>query len=108
LVPQVIAEWRGEHPDQELADGQVFCQPWPATSAEKARGVPDRVVYYQYRHDRPRRVLRGIDEQIAKAERAVDGKAPVKRNRYIRLTGVTKSANRELAAKTRAQAGWKS
>ena len=53
-----------------------------------------------------RRALRGIDEQIAKAERAVDGHAPVKRNRYIQLSGATKSVNRELEAKTRALAGW--
>jgi hypothetical protein len=45
----------------------VFTQPWPATSGEKARGIPDRVIYYQYRHDRARRTLRGIDEQVAKA-----------------------------------------
>ncbi len=51
------------------------------------------MIYYQYRHDRARRTLRGIDEQVAKAERAVDGKAPVKRNRYIQLTGATKSVN---------------
>ncbi len=76
-------------------------------AAEKARGIPDRVIYYQYRHDRARRTLRGIDEQVAKAERAVDGKAPVKRNRYIKLSGATKSVNRKLEAKTRALAGWK-
>ena len=51
--------------------------------------------------------MRGIDEQVAKAERAVDGKAPVKPNRYIQLTGATKSVNRDLEAKTRALAGWK-
>ena len=92
---------------EEIPDGQVFTQPWPATAAEKARGIPDRVIYYQYRHDRARRTLRGIDEQVAKAERAVDGQAPVKRNRYIQLTGATKSVNRDLEAKTRAFAGWK-
>ena len=94
-------------PDQEVPDGLVLTQPWPATSSEKARGIPDRVIYYQYRHDRARRTLRGIDEQVAKAERAVDGKAPVKRNRYIQLAGATKSVNRQLEAKTRALAGWK-
>lgn len=30
--------------------------------------------------------MRGIDEQIAKTENAVAGKAPVKRNRFIKLT----------------------
>src|SRR5690606_26316558 len=49
----------------------------------------------------------GIDEQVRKAERAVDGHAPVKRNRYIQLTGAAKSVNRTLEAKTRALAGWK-
>jgi len=107
LLPNVIAEWRAKHPDEVIPDGLVLTQPWPATSAEKARGIPDRVIYYQYRHDRARRTLRGIDEQIAKAQRAVDGHAPVKRNRYIQLSGATKSVNRALEAKTRALAGWK-
>ena len=75
-MPEVVTEWRDNHPGQEIPDGQVFTQPWPATAAEKARGIPDRVIYYQYRHDRARRTLRGIDEQVAKAERAVDGKSP--------------------------------
>jgi hypothetical protein len=65
------------------------------------------MIHYQYRHDRARRTLRGIDEQVAKAQRAVDGHAPVKRNRYIQLTGATKSVNRTLEAKTRVLAGWK-
>jgi hypothetical protein len=69
--------------------------------------MPDRVIYYQFRHDRARRTLRGIDEQVAKTERAVDGHTPVKRNRYIQLSGATKSVNRQLEAKTRTLAGWK-
>ena len=85
----------------------VLTQPWPATSSEKARGIPDRVIYYQFRHDRARRTLRGIDEQVTKAQKAVDGHAAVKRNRFIKLTGATKTVNRELEAKTRALAGWK-
>jgi hypothetical protein len=107
FLPDVVREWRDKHPGEQVPEGLVLTQPWPSTSAEKARGIPDRVIYYQYRHDRARRTLRGIDEQVAKAERAVDGKAPVKRNRYIQLTGATKSVNRDLEAKTRALAGWK-
>jgi hypothetical protein len=98
-VPDVVTRWRQKHPDEDIPDGQVFTQPWPATTGEKARGIPDRVIYYQCRHDRARRALRGIDQQIAKAERAVDGHAPVKRNRFIKLTGATKSVNRDLEAK---------
>jgi hypothetical protein len=106
-LPDVVREWRDKHPDEAIPDGLVLTQPWPSTSSEKARGIPDRVVHYQFRHDRARRTLRGIDEQLAKAQRAVDGHAPVKRNRYIQLTGATKSVNRALEAKTRALAGWK-
>ena len=106
-LPDVVREWRDTHPGEAIPDGLVLTQPWPATSSEKARGIPDRVVYYQYRHDRARKTLRGIDEQVAKAQRAVDGHAPVKRNRYIQLSGATKSVNRTLEAKTRALAGWK-
>jgi hypothetical protein len=107
FVPDVVREWHDKHPEQAVPDQLVLTQPWPATSSEKARGIPDRVVHYQFRHDRARRTLRGIDEQVAKALRAVEGHAPVKRNRYIQLTGATKSVNRTLEAKTRALAGWK-
>ncbi|OPE44776.1 transposase [Mycobacterium intermedium] len=106
-LPDVVREWHDQHKDEAVPDGLVLTQPWPATAAEKTRGIPDRVVYYQFRTDRARRTLRGIDEQIRKAERAVDGHVPVKRNRYIQLTGATKSINRTLETKTRALAGWK-
>jgi Transposase DDE domain len=91
FAPDVVREWRDTHPDEAIPDGQVFTQPWPTTISQKARGIPDRVVYYQHRYDRPRRTVRGIDEQVAKPQRAVDGHAPVKRNRFIKLTGAAKS-----------------
>jgi hypothetical protein len=65
------------------------------------------VIFYQYKADRARRTLRGIDEQVAKAEHAVAGKAAVKRNRFIRLVGADKSVNRDLDAKARGLAGLK-
>ena len=103
-VPYAVKQWRREHPGQDIPDGHVFTQPWPATEASGRR---DKTIYYQYRHDRARRTLRGIDEQVKKAEQAVKGKAPVKRNRFIQLAGGTKSVNRELEAKARALAGLK-
>ncbi|KLO25271.1 IS1634 family transposase [Mycobacterium haemophilum] len=107
FLPDVVRHWRDTHSDEAIPDGLVLTQLWPASSSEKTRGVPDRVIHYQYRHDRARRMLRGIDEQIAKAQRAVDGHAALKRNRFIKLTGATKSVDRDLEAKTRALAGWK-
>jgi hypothetical protein len=84
--------------------GHVFTQPW---LAGPNGGRRDQVIYYQYRHDRARRTLRGIGEQVAKAEQAVAGKAPVKRNRFIQLSGATKSVNPELEEKARTLAGIK-
>ncbi len=103
-VPYVVKQWRREHPGQDIPDGDTFTQPWPAGPAGGRR---DQVIYYQYRHDRARRTLRGIDEQVKKAEQAVAGKVPVKRNRFIQLAGGTRSVNRELEEKARALAGLK-
>jgi hypothetical protein len=103
-VSYAVARWRREHPGQEIPDGHVFTQPWPAGPNGGRR---DQVIYYQYRHDRARRTLRGIDEQVAKAEQAVAGKTPVKRNRFIQLSGGTRSVKRELEEKARALAGIK-
>jgi hypothetical protein len=103
-VPFVVAEWRREHPGDEIPDGQVFTQPWPAGPADKRR---DQVIYYQHKADRARRTLRGIDEQVAKAERAVAGTTPVKRNRFVQLSGGTRTVNRALEANARALAGLK-
>ncbi len=103
-VPYVVAEWRRQHPDDAIEDGQIFTQPWPAGHTDNRR---DQVIYYQYKADRAWRTLRGIDEQVAKAENAVAGKAAVKRNRFIQLSGATKTVNRELEAKARALAGLK-
>ena len=66
-----------------------------------------RTIFYQYRTDRATCTLRGIDEQIAKAEKAIKGQAAVKRNRFVQLTGGTRTINRDLEAKTRALAGLK-
>ena len=86
-TPDIVREWRNTHPDQAIPDQLMPTQPWPAKDSEKAHGIPNRVIHYQYRHERARKTLRGIDDQVTKAHRAVDGHAPVKRNRYIQLTG---------------------
>jgi Transposase DDE domain len=103
-VPYVVAQWRREHPDEQIPDGHIFTQPWPAGPGGGRR---DQMIYYQYRADRARRTLRGIDEQVKKAEQAVAGNAPVKRNRFIQLSGGTRAVNRELEAKARSLAGLK-
>ena len=103
-IPYAITEWRTKHPDAEVPDGLTLTQPWPGGANSSRR---DQVIYYQYRADRARRTLRGIDEQVGKAEKAVAGKVAVKRNRFVKLAGATKSVNRDLETKTRALAGFK-
>ena len=103
-VPYVVAAWRRDHPGEDTPDGHIFTQPWPAGTTDQRR---DQVIYYQYKADRARRTLRGINEQVAKAEKAVAGKIPIKRNRFVRLTGADKSVNRTLETRARALAGFK-
>jgi hypothetical protein len=103
-IPYVVAKWRREHPGEDIPDGHIFTQPWPAGPTANRR---DQVIYYQHKADRARRTLRGIDEQVGKAEQAVAGKTAVKRNRFVQLSGGTKSVNRELETRARALAGLK-
>jgi hypothetical protein len=79
-IPCAVKQWRREHPGQDIPDGHVLTQPWPTGPNGGRR---DQVIFYQYRHDRARRTLRGIDQQVRKPEQAVAGNAPVKRNRFI-------------------------
>ena len=87
-VPHVISSWHDNHPDQDVPDGLTLTQPWPAGPSDQRR---DETIYYRYSADRARRTLRGIDTQVAKAEKAVAGKIPVKRNRFVHLSGATRS-----------------
>ncbi len=103
-VPYQVAKWQRDHPGEQLPDQHIFIQPWiMGPNADQRK----RTIFYQYRHDRARRTLKGIDTQIAKAEKAVAGKVAVKRNRFVQLSGGTRTVNRQLEAKTRALAGLK-
>jgi hypothetical protein len=70
-IPYAVAQWRRGHPGEDIPDRHIFIQPWPAGPDGGGR---DQVIYYQYRHDRARRTLCGIDEQVTKAEQAVAGR----------------------------------
>jgi hypothetical protein len=100
-------EWGGDLP-QPAHPAPPKRSPVQLTAASK---LLRRTLLCSLRHaqpaDRARRTLRGIDEQVAKAAKAVAGLAPVKRNRSIALDGATKSVNRELEAKARTLAGIK-
>ena len=84
------------HPGMTPPDGQVLTQ--PITMGSNA-DIRHRIIYYQYKQDRARRSLHGIDQQISKAVNAVAGKTAIKRNRFVRLEGGTRSVNRQLETK---------
>ena len=100
----MVKQWRQANPDREPADGMVLTQPTiMGPKADQRR----RTTIYQYKTDRARRGVHGIEQQVAKAEKAVAGQAAIKRNRFVTLTGGTRTVNRELEAKSTALAGWK-
>ena len=79
-VPYAIKQWRQANPDLEPADGMVLTQPViMGPKADQRR----RRTLYQYKSDRARRGVHGIEQQVAKAEKAVAGQAAIKRNRFV-------------------------
>ena len=103
-IPGMVTQWMTTHPGQDFPDGLTLSMPtWAGPGVNKIR----RMTHWRYSHERARRSLHGIDQQIAKAKKAVRGEIPVKRNRYVTLTGAAKSLNTELETKNRTLAGWK-
>ena len=79
-MPYAISQWRQANPDREPADGLVLSQPViMGPKADQRR----RTTLYQYKTDRARRLLHGIDQQVAKAEKAVAGRPAIKQNRFV-------------------------
>ncbi|GGO23025.1 hypothetical protein GCM10010980_25680 [Corynebacterium marinum] len=104
-IPYPVAQWRKHHPGQDYEDKQIWT--YADRTGRGPDGVPHSVTYYQYSWDRARRTLKGIDEQVAKAEKAVAGKLPVKRNRFVDLKAPNKQVNWTLVDKNKALAGIK-
>ena len=90
-------------PGEEIPDGHVFTQPWPTGPSSKLR---DQVICYQYKADRARRILRGIDEQV-QPRRPSPVRPRSSGTGSFQLDGGTKSVNCELEAKARDLAGLK-
>src|SRR5699024_1070785 len=95
-VPYVVEKWREENAGEAPEEGQIFTEKSFTGPAGKRK---ERRIYYQYRAARARRTLRGIDQQVEKAKNAIAGRAPVKRNRFLKVTGEERSLNDELVQK---------
>jgi hypothetical protein len=70
-IPYAVAEWHREHPDEQMPDGLILTQPWPAGPADKRR---DLVIYYQYKADRARRTCAESTSRSPKPRRRWPGK----------------------------------
>jgi len=105
FLPYCVTKWRDDNPGVEYEDGQVWVSREPVGTGKK--NVADHVTYYQWKQGRAKRTIRGLDKQVAKALLQIQGKEPVKRNRFIKLEGAKKSLNSELEEKTRSLAGFK-
>ncbi|HEY5786880.1 MAG TPA: IS1634 family transposase, partial [Microlunatus sp.] len=57
-VPYQVKKWRTDHPEEPIPDGQIFTQPTIMGPKADQRA---RTIIYQYRTDRAKRTLRGID-----------------------------------------------
>ncbi len=91
-------------PGSTLKDGQVFESKIKVTIAGKRTC---RRAIYQFRSRRARIDLANIDKLLAKAQRMVDGKSEVKRNRFLQIIGERKAINTALVNKARMRAGIK-
>jgi hypothetical protein len=67
----------------------------------------ERRVIYQYRKKRASLDLLNIGKLVAKAENMVEGKANIKRNRFIKLEGAKPKINHDLVAQAKLKAGIK-
>ena len=91
-------------PGAVLKDGQVFESRIKVTLSGKQTY---RRAIYQYSSRRARIDLVNIDQLLAKAQRMVDGKSEMKRNRFVQIIGGRKEIHTVLLNKARMRAGIK-
>jgi len=102
--PGIVRLWRIEHPGVELTDQQIFSSTRTGT---KKRPRAWRV-WYQYRTERAKKNLHGIEASVAKAEQIVAGTVSAKKNRFLKDTGGRLQIDAELVASARLRAGIRS
>ena len=103
--PFVVKRWRQKHQDQDIKDGQVFCQPINVGTKNEPVWC---VIYYQYRVKRARRDLASIKKTWDKAEAQIKaGPSKVQRNRFVKLKEGKYALNEGLRDDAKARAGFR-
>jgi len=102
-TPYYITEYMAEN-DAVLEDGQIFesCN----TISLNGRQTKRRTIY-QYRRKRAVLDLSNIEKTITKAQKIIDHKADIKRNRFVTITEDVRKLNLALIEEARRKAGIK-
>jgi hypothetical protein len=90
--------------DEDFEDSQIFESRKTVTIDGKRT---KRREIFQYRHKRAALDLSNIDKTVAKAQKIIDKKADIKRNRFLKITGDKREINLALVEKARCLAGIK-
>ncbi|MBS4008105.1 MAG: IS1634 family transposase [Clostridium sp.] len=102
-TPYEIEEYLAEE-DAQLKDGQIFESSMVVTVDGKRNR---RRVVYQYRQKRATLDLANIEKTLAKAQKMVERKADIKRNRFLKIKGDSSEINDALVKEARCKAGIK-
>jgi Transposase DDE domain len=102
-APYDLAEHFERHGDY-FADGQILESARVMGTGKAARS---RRVVYQYVFKRAQRDNRAINAMIERAEKVADGTRPIKKDRFVKLDGATKSVDWDLVGRARQLAGLK-
>lgn len=105
-VPWSITEYHRQPDAEPIVDQQVFVE--PILKGSKKTGLHRYAAVFQYRQARAARDLRGIAEQVGKAEATIAGTRKPKKARFLTTTGDAKLAlDQPLIASAKARAGIK-
>ena len=102
-TPYEIEEYLSDE-EAKIQDGQIFESSIVVTIDGKRT---TRRVVYQYRQKRAALDLANIDKTLFKAQKIVDKKADIKRNRFLKITGANREINEKLVNEARRKAGIK-
>jgi len=102
-TPYEIEEYLAEEGAQ-IKDGQIFEASMVVTIDGKRK---KRRVVYQYRQKRAALDLSNIEKTLAKAQKMVEKKADIKRNRFLKIKGDKREINEALVNEARCKAGIK-
>jgi len=102
--PGAVRLWRIEHPDQDLTDRQIFSSTRTGTKTTPRAWR----IWYQYRAERAKKNLHGIEASVTKAEAIIAGTASSKKNRFLKDTGGRLQIDADLVASAKLRAGIRS